>query len=303
MDLHGFRNTMPWPAQADIVAVGDSFVFGFGVNDDQTWIRLLADSLSLSRVINLGLPGQGPQQYLGAYEEFGVPLKPKLLLFGLFPGNDVVDAKRLDGWLQEGKPIGYSAWRSAGAPPPSGTEAQVKNRLAWLKKSYLVKFVGSLDDVVSPFSGATIACGNEGRLRLVPGLYAARAQMAHPGNRYFELVMDTIEQAESITHQQGTEFLVVLFPTKEEVYLPVSGKRVPLLLEPFRAELEKRGIPHLDLTPFFQEEARRGECVFFEVDGHPNVRGEQLIAKVLADSLKHLDAASRDHDRGSPRPP
>jgi hypothetical protein len=286
-DLHGFRNTMPWPAQADVVSVGDSFVFGFGVNDDQTWIRLLADSLPGSRVINLALPGQGPQQYLGAYQEFGVPLKPKLLLFGLFPGNDVVDAKRLDGWLREGKPIGYSAWHSAGGRPPSDSDAQVENRLAWLQKSYLVKFVGSLNDVVSPFSGETIECGNGGRLRLVPGLYAARAKMARPGDPSFELVMDTIERAAAVTHQQGTELLVLLFPTKEEVYLPVSGKRVPLLLEPFRAELEKRRIPHLDLTPFFQNEARRGECVFFEVDGHPNVRGEQLIASVLADTLRN----------------
>ena len=286
-DLHGFRNTMPWPAQADIVGVGDSFVFGFGVNDDQTWIRLLADSLPGRRVINLGLPGQGPQQYLRAYEEFGVPLKPEFLLFGLFPGNDVVDAKRFDGRLQAGKPVGYSVWRSFGGRPPSDSEAQAKNRLEWLQNSYLVKFVGSLNDVVSPFSGETIDCGNAGRLRLVPGLYASRAKMAHPGDPSFELVMDTIEQAGALTHQQGTELLVVLFPTKEEVYLPVSGKRVPLLLEPFRAELEKRDIPHLDLTPFFQQEARRGECVFYEVDGHPNIRGEQLIAKVLADTLRN----------------
>jgi lysophospholipase L1-like esterase len=272
-DQHGFRNTMPWPAQADIVAVGDSMVFGYGVNDDQTWIRLLADSLPGSRVINLGRAGQGPQQYLQAYEEFGAPLKPKLLLFGLSPSNDVIDAKRFDEWLQAGK--------------PSDSEAPVENRLAWLQQSYLLKFVGSLNDVVTPFSGETIDCGNGGRLRLVPGLYASRAKMAHPGDPSFELVMDTIEEAGVLTRQQGTELLVVLFPTKEEVYLPVSGKPVPLLLEPFRAELEKRDIPHLDFTPFFQEEARRGECVFFEVDGHPNVRGEQLIAKVLADMLRN----------------
>ena len=286
-DLHGFRNTMPWPAQADIVAVGDSFVFGFGVNDDQTWIRLLADSLPGSRVINLGLPGQGPQQYLRAYEKFGVALKPKLLLFGLFPGNDVVDAKMFDEWLKAGEPVSYNVWRLSGGRPPSDSEAQVKNRLASLQKSYLFRFVASLNDVVSPFSGETIDCGNGGELRLAPGLYASRAEMAHPGDPSFELVMDTIEQAGALTHQQGTELLVVLFPTKEEAYLPVSGKRVPLLLEPFRAELEKRDIPHLDLTPFFQQEARRGECVFFEVDGHPNVRGVQLIAKVLADTLRN----------------
>jgi hypothetical protein len=286
-DMHGYRNTMPWPAQADIVGVGDSFVFGFGVNDDQTWMRLLADGLPGSRVINLALPGLGPQQYLQAYQEFGDALKPKLLLFGLFPGNDVVDAKRFDQQLRAGKPGSDSGWRSSGGLPPSDGGAQVKDRLAWLRKSYLLKFVGSLNDAVSPFSGHTMDCGNGGRLRLVPELYAERANMAHPGNPSFELVMDTIEQARVLTHEQGTELLVLLFPTKEEVYLPVSGKRVPALLEPFRAELETRGIPHLDVTPFFQEEARRGECVFFEVDGHPNVRGEQLIARVVGDTLRN----------------
>ncbi len=283
-DEHGFRNPGPWPTQADIIGVGDSNMFGFGMGDDQTWMRLVADSLPHSRVMNLGLSGAAPQQYLRVYERFGSRLKPKLLLFGLFPGNDLSDAKLFDDWLRAGEPVGYDVWRFFRGRPPSKAEGA----FAPLKKSYLYHLVRTLNrNLASPFAGETIDCADGGRLRLAPRVLVQNTRMAHPGDRFFEVIMETVEQARALARQDGTEFLVVLFPTKEEVYLPVLGKPAPHPLGPFRAELQKRGIPYLDLTPFFQEEARRGECIFFEVDGHPNVRGAQLIAKVLVDSLRN----------------
>ena len=38
--------------------------FGQGVNDEQAWPAILARAFPTSRIINLGLIGAGPQQYL-----------------------------------------------------------------------------------------------------------------------------------------------------------------------------------------------------------------------------------------------
>jgi hypothetical protein len=100
-----------------------------------------------------------------------------------------------------------------------------------------------------------------------------------------DLVMEAIESARTLASANSTEFLVVLFPTKEEVYLPVLGEPAPRLVAAIRSILEQRGIAHLDLTPVLQAGARQGERVFFEIDGHPNEAGNHAIAAALISRL------------------
>src|SRR5262249_43101230 len=66
-DGYGFRNAWPWPEKAEIVVVGDSVTFGYGVEDDQAWPALVAKALPHNRLVNLGLIGAGTQQYLRVY--------------------------------------------------------------------------------------------------------------------------------------------------------------------------------------------------------------------------------------------
>ena len=87
MDSHGFRNVGTWPTRADVVAVGDSWVFSYGVNDEETWPTRWSGACPGTRVINLGMSGFGPEQYTRAYERYGAPLHPKVLLYGIFAGT------------------------------------------------------------------------------------------------------------------------------------------------------------------------------------------------------------------------
>src|SRR5262245_20370005 len=113
---HGFRNSPPWPDSADIVVLGDSVTFGYGVTEDEAWPAVLARSLGTTRHVNLGLIGAGPQQYLRVYETFGVPLQPKLVIVGFFAGNDFSNAETFDRWLHSGVGGNYMVWRDFGQP-------------------------------------------------------------------------------------------------------------------------------------------------------------------------------------------
>jgi hypothetical protein len=101
-DPWGFRNPWPWPTPVDILAVGDSFTYGYLVGDQQAWPARLAQALAPRTVINLGLIGAAPQQYLRLYETFGLALRPKVLLVGIFLGNDVWGAKEFERWWRAG---------------------------------------------------------------------------------------------------------------------------------------------------------------------------------------------------------
>jgi hypothetical protein len=91
-DANGFRNphfsqnsdVLP---QYDIIAVGDSFVAGSNVSDDQTWSALLAQATNQS-IYNLGVGGSGPPTYMSNYVHFGLKLKPHIALFMIYEGND-----------------------------------------------------------------------------------------------------------------------------------------------------------------------------------------------------------------------
>ena len=73
-------------------------------------------ALPHNRLINLGLIGAGPQQYLRVYETFGTRLHPKVLLVGFFVRNDFSDADTFDGWLKSGAGGNYMVCRDSGRP-------------------------------------------------------------------------------------------------------------------------------------------------------------------------------------------
>lgn len=288
-DGHGFRNPWPWPERAEIVAVGDSQTFGYGVADEQAWTALLDEVLPSSRIINLGLIGAAPQQYLRVYETFGIGLQPKVLLFGLFPGNDMGGARNFARWLEAGRPGNYDVWRFFGGDLPEAHRG-VSNLI---ESSYLITYLREAWRIYrSPHSlrGTTLDFPDGSRLVLVPAFLQRAARSARPDDPDFQLVLQTVERARTIAKNHGTEFVVLLIPTKEEVYLPVADLPALDLLAPFRVALEERDIGYINLGPAFRERAEEGERLFFEVDGHPNAAGNALIAESVYSHLqKHAE--------------
>jgi hypothetical protein len=116
-DEKGFRNESPSPEAAHIVVVGDSMAFGYGVAGDATWRHLVARQLDSYTISNFGLIGGVPRQYLRILETEALQLNPKLVLFMLFLGNDMNDARVFQEWLEADTSITYPGWRSAGGAP------------------------------------------------------------------------------------------------------------------------------------------------------------------------------------------
>ncbi len=296
-DEHGFRNPSPWPARADVVVVGDSLAFSYGVDDAQAWSRLVADALPNLKIINLGLIGASPQQYLRVLETFGLGLHPKLVLFMLFSGNDLYDAKWFQQWLDAQTDQTYQEWEMALGVPSD---------LSWLQQllahSRLVTFLRGARRALSARVASTEVDFEDGqRVRLAPGMLQSSIDMAHPGDPVFKLVMTTIERARALTEQQGGHFLVLLMPSKEEVYLPRAGQPAPPLAASLKEGLAERGIDTLDLTPDLQAHARDAAPLFYEIDGHPNANGYRLIARLVADRLKQLELSYGLPDEPAPK--
>jgi lysophospholipase L1-like esterase len=284
MDSHGFRNPGPWPGRADVVAVGDSWVFSYGVNDEDAWPRQVERSLPGIRVMNFGLSGFAPEQYTRVYRRYGVPLHPRLLIYGIFPGNDLTDTGDFQRWLEAGSPGNYNTWRTAARVGQLDTPLIGRSYVALLVRE-------SWKNRHARFGSRTVTWRDGHHLRLTGDLYQRDALHARPGDPEFDSAFASLERARATAAAEGTRTLVLLFPTKEEIYLPLLGDSVPRPLAPFAAELDRRGIEYIDFSGPFTAAAKAGRSIYFELDPHPNREGYALIARTVTDYLRRHAAA------------
>jgi hypothetical protein len=292
-DAHGFNNADPWPAKADIVAVGDSLTFGYGVAPDQAWPALVARQLSPASVVNLGLIGAGPQQHLHIYETFGIPLEPKVLLIGFFVANDFWDAEMFERWRQSGTGGNYMVWRDFGRRASSG-DGPIGKLSDVIRRSRLYQWARYARQILVDRVRAEpklLRLADGGTLQLRPSHLASKTADIEPGNPIFEVTVDALERIHALATSHGTRMLVVLQPGKEETYLPLLDGTRPDPGARLRAALDARGIAYLDLLPAYRERADAGVQLFFEVDGHPNLEGYRLTAEeVVAHLERHAEA-------------
>ncbi len=87
-DARGFRNPSAL-STATVVALGDSFTYGTSVNSEESWPSIVSTHLGKD-VYNMGLGGYGPTQGLENLS-IAIELKPKLVIFGIYFGNDFFD--------------------------------------------------------------------------------------------------------------------------------------------------------------------------------------------------------------------
>ena len=96
-DRYGFRNTDDvWEKNTvDYILIGDSFVHGFCVEDNNTLSGLIKTKTN-KNIINLGIGGYGPLSEYATFLEFAVEKKPKKVLWFFFEGNDLTKNLRYE---------------------------------------------------------------------------------------------------------------------------------------------------------------------------------------------------------------
>jgi len=293
-DHAGFSNPEPWPSRVDVAVLGNSLLDGPGVGMDGELTTLLEHRLDGRTVLDLGLPGGGTEHELLIYRRFAKPLHPKLVVAALWVIWDIDNTQQYDHWLKENKPDpDYTHYRfTYNETHPSGKPAaRSRFERVWqfakheLGKSYLVKAgYQSLKSLlgrqvirqrVSFPNGDTILLSVRDQERLAKGM----DRPSTPDIR--EIFFRPLEQLRTEVEAQGGRLLIVLVPSKEELY---GAQAFPAILRPIqevRAGLESRGLPVLDLYPTFRELGRE-QPPFYPADMHLNALGNQIIADALA---------------------
>jgi hypothetical protein len=290
MDAKGFCNP---PAKAerptvDVVVLGDSFVYCTGVDAADTSTSYLEDISHLT-TYSLGAGGKGPYEYVELLRHFGLALKPRVVIFNIYEGNDLQDAVSYQQFLQTGRdrkakrndiedPLSYSYALSL---VYATSRWLFDEQITWLLDSdrainyrYTARSQGSL---------IALNESNRGRGQV------KMAKKLKNGGVSLELWAKPLAAFKELAVSRGFIGIVSYTPSMHTAYAdtavfedPTSGEFVRAMSQMQRDWLSKKsaelGLIYIDLTPALQKAANEGPLTYFPVNVHLTPYGHRVSA-------------------------
>lgn len=291
LDAEGWRRPdPPRPAGAArrILVLGDSFTWGWGVSQGETFTdRLQAHLAPAVAIVNRGVNGFGTaQEYLLLERELAAHRYETVVL--MFFINDLDDNS--DG--KDGHRPYFDLVDGRLLPRNQPATARTSPLLIFLKdhsRAYLfVEF--ELGMLKRRFRGEADS----------ERLYREKAAVDFHQLPGYAVTAHLLDEMNRLVRAHGGRFLVVYIPQRSEFEgdtpLPYVGSVHAMIDDIAR----QAGIPMIDLAPAFRQEAKNGRQLVFPIDAHWTPQGHALAADVL---LASPIFASRDgvagDDRGS----
>jgi lysophospholipase L1-like esterase len=281
-DDKGFPNREPWPERVDIVFLGDSLVEGGGVSLDQNFVGLVAQRLPGKGVINLGLGAAGPERQYRIYQRFGRALHPSIVVAGWYLASDVNNDERFHTWLREGQGTDYNNFRLhvfSQKKHAKNSEGSLhikrlrNSRLYGMGKELLLRWFGKDPALPDSFRFAN---GEEIVFDKRALEFAAQAIAANDAR--IDPLFTSLEQLRALVLSQHAALVVMLIPSKEELYGPGGAPDGTSTIDRVRQRLHETNMPVVDLYPVLRA---RGavQSPYFSQDIHLNAYGHRIVAE------------------------
>jgi hypothetical protein len=293
----------PAAGHTRLLALGDSFTFGMGVNAEQAFPRLLDGSLAADgspvEPVNAGVFGYGTDNEAAWLRTYGWPLQPKIVLVGFFVGNDVKDVMLgMDKTTVDaaGRLVATDKSRAAMAAgdDAAGETPQGGGLKGWLEQnSHAYLFLrGLYYNAVAPKAKAqqpTIFDAASFFLLAEPPEIAA-------GWDKTTALLDAM-RADAQAH--GATLVVVAIPAREQVQdsswtemqtqfaLAADQVQRDRPQQKLAAWQARTGAPLIDLLPAFRA-AGQSTKLYFRTDRHWTPAGHQLAATTIRSELVRL---------------
>ena len=287
-DRWGYRNPDEYE-EADVALIGDSFVEGWYVSDEQTVAHRLSTRLDRP-VVNLGVAGYGPMQELLVLQRDGLRVHPKVVIWFFFEGNDLYDDYKFE-------PISLAESPTKDEEDPShqglAFDQGIKARLfTFALLDRLRRWSTLMIPSHSPYFGHLMKPGQEETVVYFAN-YAAFPWTDWEANGW-EKVKGTLAKVAELSNARDVRILFVFVPIKFRVYKPFvtldrnspcQAWEVWPIDKLFAEFCRSADVPCLDLTPVFQQSIQEGDMPYAATDSHWNAEGHNLVAKKLAEEL------------------
>jgi hypothetical protein len=272
-----------------IVAIGDSFTYGEGVEGEEAWPRALERALVQGsprpvRVVNAGVPGRWVDEYYLELRGRALALDPDVVLIGFFVGNDVDgEDARAHVWSRVDARDLPEAVSIPGLRIENGHRVRSRTKSRWRLPIVRDSHVAQLF-----FDG-----GKAIHEAWSPPALAEEAAYAPETNPEAQRATDRVERLmlamADLCRAHGIAFAVVMIPAREQVMPELARRSQARDWEKpqrhFRAFFERSDIPFVDLLPAVRA-AREDAPLYYRFDAHWTARGHALAAASVAEFLE-----------------
>jgi lysophospholipase L1-like esterase len=280
--FRGGETDIPKPqGRLRIVVIGDSVVFGMGVNDADTFSQQLEQRLRARHaereidVVNLGVPGYATRQEVALLERNLAILKPDIVLLGFYENDlpDTIDDKTVTGTRINVSTPADGQVLHMNSGPSSWMERQARRSRAVYIASHALK------GLVHRGEGKQ---GSSMELDLLEGRVSAELETA------WQRVAVQLEKLQALAARAGFTAGLVVLPPREQVLglYPDSEyqKRIGRVAE-------QMGMFVIDPLPALKARAGSNGSLFIPYDrNHPSAAGHQVIAQAIMEYFnQHQD--------------
>ena len=284
-DARGFRNRLT-REQTDVVLIGDSYVEGWFVSDDETSAAVLEQRLGRP-VSNLGVSGFGTLQQLVVLRLYALPQRSKLVVWFFFEGNDLYDDQEFENMLVylEDHDI-----RELGSEPRSGVDWPRIWRASFIRNAYGLLRRSSHPLIHKAMPAHGWYRDQNGVLRqLFYYNYAALPFTDYEQER-FETTKATFREGFELSRAHGVSMALVFVPMKFRVYgefcsfasdSPCRRWTPWNLPAKFASFCAEEGLECLDLSTPMRDAAGAGRLLYAPEDSHWNADGHAFVADQL----------------------
>ena len=290
---YGFRGEFPPLGDhvgRRIVFLGDSFTFGFGVNDHETFVHRVNEKATGDQYLNFAIPGFSTDQQYLLLRQRVINFRPDVVVLVTYLGNDLFD-NLLPFPLQasHGKPyFKFSGNRLLLKNSPVPTAVKSKEQAALDLHQVVMGEPptrrGGLFGLLEKMKLFQMAKGIfRSDNRDLFTLFNTRFQ---PALKVYEALLD---QMAILCRRNNSELLVILMPGRSLVERPGSqSAQFQEYLREKIIELCKRlHIRLMDLPLHLKTvHMETGEKFHFPNDGHMNALGHMVTADYIREKLK-----------------
>ncbi len=286
---HGFRGAFPVAADGRRVAVvGDSFTFGLGVADDDTFVARLNAATDGTVFLNFGVPGFSTDQEALLIESRVLGHAPDVVMLMVYLANDLIDNGRPFALnVDNAKP--YFAM-AAGKLALRNVPVPKRMKPAALREETLTTVV--LGGIVAEDHWA----GFLGRLEVVRRLgvawppaddvSAAIAARIQPSVALFAAI---VGRAHAAATAEGARLVLALVPGRSFVEDPAgySAQYQDAVRRAILAHGWPADMAVVDLAAALRERyVRRPGRWYYPNEGHLTPAGHRVVAEFIAEALR-----------------
>ncbi|WLQ15042.1 SGNH/GDSL hydrolase family protein [Hahella aquimaris] len=276
-------------ADKKVAVVGDSFVFGLGVNDGETFTDLLNGRSPEWRFANFGTPGYSTDQQLLLYRDLVSKFKPSKTLLVVYLGNDLLD-NRLAYPLQAiyGKPF-FSL--NNGELELNNTPVPQTPKPAGYPYTFSSEMTRGLPESAWKSSLRAMQIGQR-LLALMddPEQYRSHfAEKFEPDLQLMQTLVSAMRKEAETVGEGDNAFMVALLPGRSYI---AQTRSLPAYYQEFvrsalKQGFEAMGVPVLDVAAELSEQAQQGgEDWYHPNEGHFTPAGHKVVADILWSGLQ-----------------